>query len=447
MAIEQIKMPQLGESVTEGTISKWLVSVGDKVNKYDPLAEVMTDKVNAEVPSSFSGTIKELIAGEGDTLAVGEIICTIEIEGGAAEEAPAADAAPATDAAPSDSASTSNANSTPAQAPSADEGSKARYSPAVLKLAQENNIDLSLVKGSGAGGRITRKDLKQMIESGNIPQASSPTEAPKESTQVQSSPAQPAAQTQHAAQAQPAAPAPSVPVAAGDIEIPVTGVRKAIAANMLRSKHEAPHAWTMVEVDVTNLVEYRNGLKDDFKKKEGFNLTFFAFFVKAVAQALKEFPQINSMWAGDKIIQKKDINISIAVATDDALFVPVIKNADEKTIKGIGREINELAQKVRAGKLRSEDMQGGTFTVNNTGSFGSVQSMGIINYPQAAILQVESIVKRPVVMNNGMIAVRDMVNLCLSLDHRVLDGLVCGRFLARVKEILENTSKETTSIY
>nr|WP_249745413.1 dihydrolipoamide acetyltransferase family protein [Mesobacillus boroniphilus] len=430
-------MPQLGESVTEGTISKWLVSVGDKVNKYDPLAEVMTDKVNAEVPSSFSGTIKELIAGEGDTLAVGEIICTIEIEGGNAEEAPAADAA-ASEAA-------SSASVTPA--PAAEEGSKARYSPAVLKLAQENNIDLSQVKGSGAGGRITRKDLKQVIESGNIPQASAQNEAPKEAVKVDAASAKPAAQTQPEPQVQPAAPAPSVPVAAGDIEIPVTGVRKAIAANMLRSKHEAPHAWTMVEVDVTNLVEYRNGLKNDFKKKEGFNLTFFAFFVKAVAQALKEFPQINSMWAGEKIIQKKDINISIAVATDDALFVPVIKNADEKTIKGIGREINELALKVRTGKLRAEEMQGGTFTVNNTGSFGSVQSMGIINYPQAAILQVESIVKRPVVMNNGMIAVRDMVNLCLSLDHRVLDGLVCGRFLARVKEILENTSKETTSIY
>lgn len=439
MAIEQIKMPQLGESVTEGTISKWLVSVGDKVNKYDPLAEVMTDKVNAEVPSSFSGTIKELIAGEGDTLAVGEIICTIEIEGGAAEETPAADTAA------SNSASLPSASAAPA--PAAEEGSKARYSPAVLKLAQENNIDLSLVKGTGAGGRITRKDLKQIIESGNIPQAASQKEEVKETAQTLPAASQTEAQAPSAAPSQPAASAPSVPVAPGDIEIPVTGVRKAIAANMLRSKHEAPHAWTMVEVDVTNLVEYRNGLKDDFKKKEGFNLTFFAFFVKAVAQALKEFPEINSMWAGDKIIQKKDINISIAVATDDALFVPVIKNADEKTIKGIGREINELAQKVRAGKLRSEDMQGGTLTVNNTGSFGSVQSMGIINYPQAAILQVESIVKRPVVMNNGMIAVRDMVNLCLSLDHRVLDGLVCGRFLARVKEILENTSKETTSIY
>jgi 2-oxoisovalerate dehydrogenase E2 component (dihydrolipoyl transacylase) len=428
LAIEQIKMPQLGESVTEGTISKWLVSVGDKVNKYDPLAEVMTDKVNAEVPSSFTGTIKELIANEGDTLAVGEIICTIEIEGGNA----AAPAAPSTEAIPSGVA---------AEEPAVNEGNKARYSPAVLKLAQENSIDLNQVKGSGAGGRITRKDLQKIIESGNIPQAVEPKET------VQNQPAV----TQSTPQAQPAAvqsaPVPAIPVSAGDIEIPVTGIRKAIAANMLRSKHEAPHAWTMVEVDVTNLVDYRNNIKDDFKKKEGFNLTFFAFFVKAVAQALKEFPQINSMWAGDKIIQKKDINISIAVATDDALFVPVLKNADEKTIKGIAREITEVAQKVRTGKLRSEDMQGGTFTVNNTGSFGSVQSMGIINYPQAAILQVESIVKRPVVVNNGMIAVRDMVNLCLSLDHRVLDGLVCGRFLARVKEILENTSKETTSIY
>ncbi|RTR35201.1 2-oxo acid dehydrogenase subunit E2 [Robertmurraya yapensis] len=422
MAIEQIKMPQLGESVTEGTISKWLVSVGDKVNKYDPLAEVMTDKVNAEVPSSFSGVIKELIAGEGDTLAVGEIICTIEVEGGATETVEQAATTP---------------EETTAITAEQDVSNKARYSPAVLKLSQEHGIDLNLVQGTGAGGRITRKDILKVVESGQIPTA---TEVPAQSSKVEA-----AAPTAPVASAKPAA-APSIPVATGDVEIPVTGVRKAIATNMLRSKHEIPHAWTMIEVDVTNLVDYRNALKNEFKAKEGFNLTFFAFFVKAVAQALKEFPQMNSMWAGDKIVQKKDINISIAVATEDALFVPVIKAADEKTIKGIAREITEYASKVRSGKLTGEDMQGGTFTVNNTGSFGSVQSMGIINYPQAAILQVESIVKRPVVIN-GMIAVRDMVNLCLSLDHRVLDGLVCGRFLQRVKEILENTSKENTSIY
>jgi len=435
LAIEQIKMPQLGESVTEGTIEKWLVQPGDKVNKYDSLAEVNTDKVTAEIPSSFTGVIKELIATEGETLAVGAVVCTIETEGGASTEESTPEDAPAEkETAAEMPAAESKKTAAPVQR---EKGSKARYSPAVLKLAQENDIDLTLVEGTGNEGRITRKDLQAIIESGNIPTAKAEQAAPQQETV--SAPAQPAA-------SKPAA-AANVPVAEGDIEIPVTGIRKAIAANMLRSKHEAPHAWTMIEVDVTNLVQYRDSIKNEFKKKEGFNVTYFAFFVKAVSQALKEFPMMNSMWAGDKIVQKKDINISIAVATEDALYVPVIKNADEKTIKGIGREVNELAAKVRAGKLKSDEMQGGTFTVNNTGSFGSIQSMGIINYPQAAILQVESIVKRPVIMAGGMIAPRDMVNLCLSLDHRVLDGLVCGRFLARVKEILENMTKENTSVY
>ncbi|MES9683250.1 branched-chain alpha-keto acid dehydrogenase subunit E2 [Bacillus sp. AFS001701] len=443
MMIENIKMPQLGESVTEGTISTWLVKVGDRVNKYDPLAEVMTDKVNAEVPSSFSGVIKELIAGEGETLAVGEIICTIEVEGASGEVAATTiEEKPVEKAAPVAPAQTPVAAAPVQTIAKTDESGKVRFSPAVLRLAQENNLDLSLIPGTGNNGRVTRKDVLNAIANG-VPQAA-PVPVAVEA------PAQPAvAQTAPAAQvakAPASAPAPVFPTAVGDIEIPVTGVRKAIASNMLRSKHEAPHAWMMIEVDVTNLVNYRNSLKDSFKKKEGFSLTFFAFFVKAVAQALKEYPMINSMWAGDKIIQKKDINLSIAVATDDALFVPVIKNADEKTIKGIAREITELATKVRTGKLKSDEMQGGTFTVNNTGSFGSVQSAGIINYPQAAILQIESIVKRPAVVN-GMIGVRDMVNLCLSLDHRVLDGFICGKFLGRVKEILENTTKENTNVY
>ncbi|KKI93039.1 branched-chain alpha-keto acid dehydrogenase subunit E2 [Bacillus sp. SA1-12] len=425
MAIEQIKMPQLGESVTEGTISNWLVSAGDKVNKYDPLAEVMTDKVNAEVPSSFSGVIKEIIADEGTTLAVGEVICTIEVEGTTEAVTDTKDKAE----------SDQNAIAEAKEEKLEEQPNKKRYSPAVLRMAQEHEIDLEKVNGTGAGGRITRKDIIKLVESGTIPKA----DADKQEVLLKPQP-------EKFAQTAPDQVQRSVPVAPGDIEIPVSGVRKAIAANMVRSKHEAPHAWMMIEVDVTNLVEYRNAIKEKFKQKEGFNLTFFAFFVKAAAQALKEYPQLNSTWAGDKIIQKKEINISIAVAKEDSLFVPVIKAADEKTIKGIAREITDLAGKARNGKLTSADMQGGTFTVNNTGSFGSVQSMGIINHPQAAILQVESIVKRPVVIN-GMIAVRDMVNLCLSLDHRVLDGLICGRFLARLKEILENTSKETTSIY
>ena len=435
MALEQIKMPQLGESVTEGTIEKWLVKPGDHVNKYDALAEVNTDKVTAEVPSSFTGIIKELIANEGDTLAVGEIVCTIETEGGASEEiVQVKEAAPEEPTAETVKPAEVQKHAAPV---AREKGAKARYSPAVLKISQEHGIDLSLVTGTGNEGRITRKDVLKIVESGEIPVAKAEQEAvstPSPAPTPSSAPT-------------PKPEAPNVPVTVGDIEIPVTGVRKAIAANMLRSKHEAPHAWTMIEVDVTNMVQYRDSIKNEFKQKEGFNVTYFAFFVKAVSQALKEFPMMNSMWAGDKIVQKKDINISIAVATEDALYVPVIKNADEKTIKGIGREVNELASKVRSGKLKSDEMQGGTFTVNNTGSFGSVQSMGIINYPQAAILQVESIVKRPVIMDGGMIAARDMVNLCLSLDHRVLDGLVAGRFLARVKEILENVTKENTSVY
>lgn len=437
MAIENILMPQLGESVTEGTIEKWLVKPGDTVNKYDPLAEVNTDKVNAEVPSSYSGVIKELIAQEGETLEVGAIICVIEIEGtSSGTESTEVEAAPAKEEPANEMPAEGSLK--PASPIKRDQGASGRYSPAVLRLSQENGIDLTLVEGSGRGGRITRKDLQAIIDSGEMPKAA-PVQEP--AAPVKAAPSAPAAK------APVTQPQTDIPTMAGDIEIPVTGVRRAIANNMLRSKHEAPHAWMMIEVDVTNLVTYRDSLKNEFKQKEGFNLTYFAFFVKAVSQALKEFPMMNSMWAGDKIIQKKDINISIAVATEDSLYVPVINHADEKTIKGIGRDIQELATKVRTGKLKSAEMQGGTFTVNNTGSFGSIQSMGIINHPQAAILQVESIVKRPVIMSGGMIAARDMVNLCLSLDHRVLDGLVAGRFLARVKEILENVSSEHTSIY
>ncbi|ALC81528.1 MULTISPECIES: dihydrolipoamide acetyltransferase family protein [Bacillus] len=421
MPIEQMAMPQLGESVTEGTISKWLVKPGDHVAKYDPIAEVMTDKVNAEIPSSYSGKITELTAQEGEMLQVGVSICKIEVE--EAEKKTTVEEISASEPNEESHSNTSNR--------AKDQSKRNRYSPAVLRLAEENGINLQLVEGTGAGGRITRKDLQKIIESGTIPETSKGVEKPDP------------AMVQAEEKAEIAQPLPQ----SGDKEIPVSGVRKTIAANMVKSKTEIPHAWMMVEVDVTDLVTYRNRIKEEFKQKEGFNLTFFAFFVKAVAKALKEFPQINSTWAGDSIIQKKDIHLSIAVAAEDALYVPVIKHADDKTIKGIARDIVDLAKKARSGTLNAEDMSGGTFTVNNTGSFGSIQSMGIINHPQAAILQIESIVKRPMVMEGNMIAIRDMINICLSIDHRVLDGLVSGRFLARVKEILETIDEETMSVY
>ncbi|EAD7932042.1 2-oxo acid dehydrogenase subunit E2 [Listeria monocytogenes] len=406
MAVEKITMPKLGESVTEGTISSWLVKPGDTVEKYDAIAEVLTDKVTAEIPSSFSGTIKEILAEEDETLEVGEVICTIETADAGSSE-PVAEVEETK------------------QVKLADAPASGRFSPAVLRIAGENNIDLSTVEGTGKGGRITRKDLLQVIENGPVAKREEMKSAPQEKA---------------------AMPTPPVRSAAGDKEIPINGVRKAIAKHMSVSKQEIPHAWMMVEVDATGLVRYRNAVKDSFKKEEGYSLTYFAFFIKAVAQALKEFPQLNSTWAGDKIIEHANINISIAIAAGDLLYVPVIKNADEKSIKGIAREISELAGKARNGKLSQADMEGGTFTVNSTGSFGSVQSMGIINHPQAAILQVESIVKRPVIIDD-MIAVRDMVNLCLSIDHRILDGLLAGKFLQAIKANVEKISKENTALY
>lgn len=403
---KEILMPKLGESVTEGTINTWLVKEGDYVNKYDPIADVMTDKVNAEVPSSYSGTIKEIVVAEGETIPVGALICYVEVE--------------ADESSPQEEVVEENQKEEDVTAPpSKDTSMRNRYSPAVFKLAGENNIDLTAVEGTGLGGRITRKDIEAIIKSGNKP-VKSETKTKTETQKVHSH--------------------------GKDIEIPVIGVRKVIAENMVKSKTEIPHAWMTVEVDVTDLVTYRNSIKDEFKQREGYNLTYFAFFVNAVAKALKEYPALNSAWAGDKIIQRNNINISIAVAKDNELFVPVIRNADENSIKGIAKDIHDLAQKARTNSLTTEDMSDGTFTVNNTGSFGSISSMGVINHPQAAILQVESIVKRPVIIND-MFAARDIVNLSLSLDHRILDGVVCGNFLAHVKNALENTNKETTNIY
>jgi 2-oxoisovalerate dehydrogenase E2 component (dihydrolipoyl transacylase) len=411
-----ILMPQLGESVTEGTIAKWLKKPGDPVSKYEPICEVSTDKVNAEVPSTIEGTMVELVAEEGATVSVGDLICRIQEAGAASAEEEAKAEAPKEE----------KATAKEEVSGQEDTSMKQRYSPAVMRLANEHNIDLAQVQGTGRGGRITRKDILRVIEQGVPAKVEKPV-APKQEAKPE--PVQPKAP-------EPAAEAAGIPLENGDVEIPVSAVRRTIAQRMVQSKHEAPHAWTMMEVDVTGLVELRNRLKEDFKKREGVNLTFMPFFIKAVVDSLKEFPYLNAVWGGDKIILKKRINISIAVATDDALYVPVIHDADEKSILGLARAVSQLAEKTRAGKLELKDMQGGTFTVNNTGSFGSVLSAPIINHPQAAILSFESIVKRPVVTNQ-MIAVRDMMNICLSLDHRILDGLMAGRFLKRVKERLE----------
>lgn len=430
--MEEVLMPKLGESVTEGTIEKWLVQPGDTVGEYDPLCEVITDKVTAEVPSVFDGTIKELLVDEGTTVEVGTPICLMETEGAAeAGKEEESGTELSQEAPPSSEQVEETPSSGQTGAQDIPKKGKSRISPVVMRLAEENDIDLNTIEGTGFEGRITKKDVLKTIESG--PQKSGP----------QSAGTQPKA---GASPEQDATPAPAGQnVVAGD-EIPVTGVRKAVASKMVQSSQEIPHAWLMMEVDATNLVNVRNKHKSSFKEQEGFNLTFFSFFVKAVAETLKEYPMLNSSWQGDRIVINRDINISIAVAGDDKLYVPVIRNADDLSIKGIAKQVGELAALGRNHKLTQEHMAGGTFTVNNTGAFGSVQSMGIINHPQAAILQVESIVKKPVIIDD-MIAVRHMVNLCLSIDHRILDGLVAGQFLKAVKERIEAYSVETTSVY
>lgn len=427
MSIEKIQMPGLGESVHEATITLWLVKPGDEIKKYDPIAEVVSDKVTSEIPSNFDGVVKELLVEADQEVPIGTDILSIEVAGGASEPTPEAKAAPAE---PSVAASEAPKAATPVA--SKEKTGGARYSPVVMRLAQEKGIDLAQVTGTGHGGRITKKDLL------NFDPAATPTKAPVETATVSATataPAPTASAPTQAAATQAARPAP-VPTTDRDEVVPADGVRKAIAKKMVQSVTEIPHAWLMVEADVSNLVTLRNEAKDNFKKTEGVPLSFFPFFIKAVVQALKNNPKLNTSWDNGNIIYHKDINISIAVAGEENLFVPVIKNADQLSVTGIAKEAKRLADAVHQGSLSNSEMQGGTFTVNNTGTFGSVQSMGIINYPQAAILQVEGITKRVVPTKDGGFKTADMVNLCLSIDHRILDGLQAGRFLNDIKENL-----------
>ncbi|MDX5322408.1 MAG: 2-oxo acid dehydrogenase subunit E2 [Exiguobacterium sp.] len=438
---QTIKMPQLGESVTEGTITTFLVKPGDRVDEYEPLAEVMTDKVTAEIPATSAGVIKEILIGEGDTVAVGTPVLVMEVEAAVQEE-------PVQEASTKEAVVETSVTEGRAEAVTASSARKpsgnGRFSPAVIRLANENDIDLNELDGSGLGGRITRKDVLRYLSEGR-PAKSVATQAPLQETMVQQKLDVPT--EAEAVKEAPPAPAPAPETSSDRVEmIPTAGVRQAIATNMVRSKHEAPHAWLMIEVDVTNLVEARAKLKDEFFKQEGVKLTFMPFFMKAAVEALKKYPMMNSEWAGDHIKVHKDIHLSVAVAANDALYVPVIKHADEKNIKGLAVALQDVASRARANRLSANEMRGGTFTINNTGAFGSIQSAPILNYPQAAILSVESIVKRPVWVN-GMFAARDIVNLCMSVDHRVLDGLVAGQFLQAMKQSLESIDPNTSSVY
>ncbi|MCR8843044.1 2-oxo acid dehydrogenase subunit E2 [Paenibacillus sp. SC116] len=496
---KEITMPQLAESLVSATLNKWLKQPGEAFEAYEPICEVFTEKVVAEIPATENGVMGMHLVHEGDVVEVGKVICTYlsgakvdtsSVEVGAGEKVANGTGA-ASVAAVQHTASISNSTAVTAdklksiaeqvgmQYNHENAPMRARLSPAVQRLASEYDVDLTNVQGSGLGGRITRKDVLQFIElRGNVTQealrqgvnvtqaglsAVVPIEPKNSQLQHQrneeqltnfdqgvvadaSSVSLPVRSSGLHLSESPRVPHIDVerPQTVGDGErfIDVTPIRNTIATRMRQSVSEIPHAWTMIEVDVTNLVELRNKWKDEFRRKEGVNLTYLAFVLKAVVNAIKDYPIMNSVWAVDKIIVKRDVNISLSVGTEDSVMVPVIKKADQKNIAGLAREIDDLARRTREGKLTLDDMQGGTFTFNNTGSFGSIQSYPIINYPQAAILTFESIVKRPVVIND-MIAVRSMANMCLSLDHRILDGVICGRFLQRVKENLESYNSDT----
>ncbi len=429
MATKEIKMPHLGESVTEAAIVQWLVKPGDSVKRYDPLMEVVSDKVTTEVPSDFDGVVKEFLISLDTDVPIGTAVMTLETEE-TTEKTEEATLAPVKEASAEQAQEHETVETT--STATSHQKNNGRYSPAVLKIAQEKKIDLTQVTGTGRDGRITRKDVTNFTPT----QARTPekTVSPGTSPSISEEPV--ASQNESAATASPTE-------TTTDKIVSADPVRKAIAKKIVQSVNEIPHAWLMVEADVTNLVQLRNSLKDEFKQQEGLSLSFFPFFAKAVIQALKKNPKINTSWDDGSIIYHKDVNLSIAVTTDEHLYVPVIQQADNYSIAGLAKEINRLAQEVRQGTLASKEMQGGTFTLNNTGTLGSVQSMGIINHPQAAILQVESINKRLVPTADGGFKVADMVNLCLSIDHRILDGQQAGKFLRDVKDNLAKYNADT----
>jgi 2-oxoisovalerate dehydrogenase E2 component (dihydrolipoyl transacylase) len=409
----RVVMPQLGESVHEGTISRWLVKPGDKVTEFEPLLEVDTDKVSAEVPSPVSGILREIIAKEGETVQAGAEIAVVEV--GADGEVAAGPMAPAAAPAPAARPTPEPAPTPPSAQPTVLESGEHRYSPAVQMQASELGVDLSKVQGTGIGGRVTKKDVEQFASTARTTAA---TKAPA-----------------------PPTPAPVAP-SEGDQVVQLTRVRRLIAENMVRSKSTIPHAWQTQEADMSGVVANRNANKAAFQNQEGFSLTYLPYVMAATLSALREHPEVNSTFNDTELIIHRDINLGISVGLEDTLVVPVIRRADGLSIAGLARAVNDVATRARNKQLKADDLSGGTFTVNNSGTFGTLFSYSVINPGQAGILTMEAIVDRPVAVK-GMIGIKPMMYLCFSFDHRVLDGLKAARFLTSCRKWLEAVTAET----
>jgi 2-oxoisovalerate dehydrogenase E2 component (dihydrolipoyl transacylase) len=425
-----VTMPQLGESVTEGTIGEWLKQVGERVEKYEPLVEVETDKVNSEIPAPVSGTVLELLVEPQTTVPVGAALCRIDEADSATTTVP--DAAHVKTA----PAITGERNGD-AHALDEMELLRRRSSPVVRRIAEEHGVDLGQIAGTGIEGRVTKQDILAFLAVQPEPE---PTAAP-----VPVVPPQP---SEPSPMATPSAPSVAkstsrLEIFPGDEVIPVSAMRRRIAEHMVLSERTAPHATVVMEVDMTGAVAYREAHKEEFRQREGIDLTYLPFAIKAVTLALRTFPRLNAVWDEGRIIHRGSINVGVAVALDDGLIVPVVRHADRLSVTGLMHAVVDLASKARSGALAPDDITGGTFTINNPGTFGSVVSTPILVQPQVAILSTEAIIKRPVIIGD-MIAVRSMMNLSLSIDHRVLDGLVAAQFLQAVKAWLEEINVDSS---
>ncbi len=430
-----IIMPQMGESIVEGTITKWLKKPGEKVQRDEPLFEISTDKVDAEIPAPASGVLQEIKVTEGTTVGVNTVVGTIAVDGEAAAAKPApAKAAPAPAAPPKEEKKAAPAPAPPMPAPAAsaqdEDGEEARSSPLVRKIAREHGVNLSQITGTGLGGRITKQDIMQFIENqGSTQPVSTPAPAPAQPTAA--APAPP----------RPAAPAPYP----GDL-VPMSNMRKLIAKHMIESRRTSAHVHCMYEVDLTRIVNLRNKLKNGFEQRHGARLTFMPFFVRAAVIAIQQWPIVNANIEGENIRYHRNINMGIAVALDWGLIVPVLKNAGDLNFLGLQRGITDLGERARTKKLKPEDVEGSTFTITNPGQFGAVFGLPIINQPNSAIMGVGGIMKQPMVITdkdgNDSIAIRSMVHLTLGYDHRLIDGAVADQFMAQVKKNLETWTEE-----
>jgi len=438
MAVD-VMMPQMGESIFEGTITKWLKKPGDKIERDEPLFEISTDKVDAEIPAPAAGVLKEIKVTEGQTVPIQTIVAVIDATGaGAAAPAPAPAApAPAKQEAPKRAAAPAPAPSAakpaPVAAPAAHErpgnGDKIRSSPLVRRIAREHDIDLSQVPGTGAGGRVSKHDILAAVEGGGQPASAPPAKpAPPPSS---------------------GAPAPSggavlelaVPrekLYFGHYEVqPMSTMRQRIAEHMVLSKRTSPHVYSIDEANVTEIATLRSKMKDRFERETGTKLTFMPFFIRAAVEALRAFPTVNSSVDGTNLVLHKECNIGVAVALDWGLIVPVIKSAEEKNFLGLARTLNDLAERARAKKLKPDEVAESTFSITNPGVFGGLMGLPVINQPNVAILGLGTIEKRPVVINDA-IGIRSMVYLTLSYDHRAVDGAIAHQFMGHIKKTLEN---------